>query len=98
MLSRVSLPPLGSLVPIRDFEAEGEAQMICRDDFWAGMITKRSRVFRQDNDAKSAKHIMKYLVNKKRLVTLKIQIEMGDDKKPLDHTDAGGEVDRQLAA
>jgi hypothetical protein len=92
------LPPLGSLVPIQKFEAEREVQLICRDDFWAGMIMKRSRVFRQDNDAKSAKHIVKYLLNRKRLVTLKIRIEMGDDKKPLDQTGAGGEVDRQLAA
>jgi hypothetical protein len=74
MLSGVFLPPLGSLVPIRKFEAEREAaQLICRDDFWAGMITKRSRVFRQDNDAKSAKHIVKYLVNRKRLVILKFR-------------------------
>jgi hypothetical protein len=97
MLSRVPLPPLGSLVPIRNFEAEREAQLICRDDFWASMITKRSRVFRQDNEVKSAKHIVKYLVNRKRLVTLKIQTEMGDDKKSLDHR-CWWEVDRQLAA
>jgi hypothetical protein len=69
-------------VPIQKFEAEREVQLICRDDFWAGMIMKRSRVFRQDNDAKSAKHIVKYLLN----------------RKPLDQTGAGGEVDRQLAA
>lgn len=78
--------------------AEREAQLICRDDFWAGMISKGSRVFRQDNGAKSAGHIVKYLVNRKRLVTLKIQAEMGDDKKTLDQTGAGAEVDRQLAA
>lgn len=78
--------------------AQRETELATRDAFWAGLISKGSRMFRQDNGVFSARHIIDYLVNRKRPVTLKIQKELVDDKKTLDQTGAGIEVDAQLAA
>lgn len=74
-----------------------ETELATRDSFWAGMIAKGSRMFRQDNGAHSARQIVDYLVRRKRPVTLKIQEELVDEHKTLDETGAGVEVDSQLA-
>lgn len=78
--------------------SQRETELATREAFWAGMISKGSRMFRQDNGAQSARHIVDYLVSRKRPVTLKIQEELVDEKKTLDETGAGLEVDAQLAA
>ena len=78
--------------------AQRERELAARDSFWAGMIAKGSRMFRQDTGAQSARHIVDYLVSRKRPVTLKIQEELVDQNKTLDETGAGLEVDAQLAA
>lgn len=74
-----------------------EQQIRTRDDFWAGMIAKGSKMFRQDRDAQSAREIVDYLVQKKKPVVLKVQEEMVDENKTLDETSAGIEVDTELA-
>lgn len=78
--------------------AQRETELATRDSFWAGMISKGSRMFRQDQGETSARHIVDYLVSRKRPVTLRIQEELVDEKKKLDETGAGLEVDAQLAA
>jgi len=77
--------------------AQRERELATRDTFWAGMITKGSRMFRQDQGPQSARQIVDYLVARKRPVTLKIQEELVDQHKTLDATGAGLEVDAQLA-
>jgi len=77
--------------------AQRERELATRDSFWAGMIAKGSRMFRQDRGPQSARQIVDYLVARKRPVTLKIQEELVDQNKTLDETGAGLEVDAQLA-
>lgn len=59
---------------------------------WKSMIEQGSKVFRHDAGRESGLHIIQYLMDRKRPVTLDIQREMVDKGLRLDQTSAGAEV------
>lgn len=69
-----------------------EEQLKKESILWKPLIDQGSRVFRQDNDHISGEAIIRYLINRKRPVTLDIQHEMVDKKMTLDQTAAGSEL------
>jgi len=74
-------------------EGKKREQQLCENsNMWKKMIDKGSKVFRQDRAAESAYEIIKYLVDKKRPVTLDIQKDLVDKGLSLDGTAAGQEV------
>jgi chromosome segregation ATPase len=74
-----------------------EHQLMTKPAFWAGMIAKGSRVFRQDQEAESAMEIVNYLIARKRPVILDIQRQMVEENMTLDQTGAGAEVQAEIA-
>lgn len=73
-----------------------EYQLANTEEFWAGMIGRGSTILRHDKGNESALTIVRYLLNRKSKATYAIQKELIDDKKPLDETAAGGEVQEQV--
>jgi hypothetical protein len=69
-----------------------EEQLRTNQDKWSFMISKGSKMFRQDRGATSAVEIVRYLVSRQSTVILTIQRELVDEKKDLDKTGAGKEV------
>jgi hypothetical protein len=74
-----------------------ERDLSIRKDFWAGMVEKGSKVFRQDNGRISATKIIQFILAQRRRITLEIQKEMASGKT-LDETGAGQEVQADMAA
>jgi hypothetical protein len=72
-----------------------ETELKENPNMWKRMIEQGSRVWRQDEDGKSAWEIIRYLISIKRPVTLKIQEEMSKGAT-LDETAAGQEVYAEL--
>lgn len=68
---------------------ERERELATGEAFWAGMIKKGSRLFRQDNGIQSARQIIDNLVNRRQPVILKIQEELVTEGKTLGQTEAG---------
>lgn len=64
--------------------------------FWGNLIAHGSKVFRQDRDQESAEEIINYLVERRKDMVLDIQREMVTEKKTLEQTSAGGEVQAEL--
>jgi hypothetical protein len=77
-----------------------ERELKDRPDFWGSMIGQGSKVFRQDSERASAREIIKYLVSKRGsgAMTLRVQDQMVNQGLTLDQTDAGREMQGQLAA
>jgi hypothetical protein len=75
-----------------------EKELTTTELFWMRMLKRGSKLFRQDNGVQSARKIVDYLVDRKLLVTLKIQEELVTEKKTLDQTGAGLEIGAQLNA
>ncbi|KAF1940628.1 hypothetical protein EJ02DRAFT_406290 [Clathrospora elynae] len=69
-----------------------EKELKQQPQLWKRMIDYGSQVFRHDQEKTSALKIIKYLVARKRPVTLDIQREMVDQKLELLQTGAGGEL------
>jgi hypothetical protein len=71
-----------------------------KNEFWGSMIERGSKVLRQDNGRVSARSIIEYLVKNRTpanaSVALAIQKEMVDDRKTLDQTGAGQEMNAQI--
>ena len=84
-----------------EVEERHETELKTKSDFWGSMISKGSRVFRQDNDKVSAREIIHYLVKKRTPqnpgATLAIQRQLVDQGKKLVDTDAGKEMASELA-
>lgn len=59
---------------------------------WARMLNQKAKYMRQDQNEASAEEILKYLINRRRPVTLKIQRELVDERKEIGQTEAGAEV------
>lgn len=82
-------------------EEEGskrEAQLIQTPEFWGWMISKGSKTFRHDNSFASAKKLLHYfLPDWKDKITLDLQQQMVDEKKPLHETGAGMELASVIA-
>jgi hypothetical protein len=79
-------------VPSEATGANREQELKTQPIFWKYMIQHGSEVFRQDRGRKSGAEIVKYLIQKRRPVTLDIQREMNDKKMLLLDTGAGVEV------
>lgn len=82
------------LVP-RNIALAREQELKESDDFWAGMIRRKSKVLRQDQDAVSAQMIIRYILAQRHQVTLQIQKEMASGTT-LDQTSAGREVNEEI--
>ncbi|KAL9636120.1 MAG: hypothetical protein Q9164_003025 [Protoblastenia rupestris] len=72
--------------------AEREQQLQGDKKFWKDMIEKDSKVFRQDRGKASGEEIIRYLVGRRKRVTLQIQHELVKQKKTFAQTGAGVEV------
>lgn len=75
---------------------ERENQLMTTDEFWGGMIKKGSWVFRHDQQHISGQQIISYLLDRNQRSTYRIQREMVDQRKTLDQTAAGAEVQEQV--
>lgn len=71
---------------------EREEQLKREPQLWKKMIDHGSKVYRHDNEKRSATKIIDYLIARKRPVTLDIQREMVDQEKDLVDTGAGSEL------
>jgi len=76
-------------VTAENISVQREKELKSNPDFWKEMIDHGSQVFRQNKGKESALEIVRYLIAKKRPVTLGIQVEMVDEKKDLVDTSAG---------
>ena len=85
-----------SYVPDEATGQRRERELSTEPIFWKHMIEHGSQVFRQDKGRKSGTEIVKYLINKRRPVTLDIQREMVDQRRQLLETGAGAEVATQV--
>jgi hypothetical protein len=69
-------------------------------DYWGEMMDRGSKVLRHDRGRRSAKDILKYLIDQRtlnnRATPLAIQREMMVERKPLSQTGAGAEMMSQL--
>lgn len=77
--------------------ANREKELMGRPEFWKTMIDRGSRVFRQDQGRESALEIIKYLLDRKKKVTLDIQRDMVEKGFSLSQTGAGREVEAEAA-
>ncbi|EED19617.1 conserved hypothetical protein [Talaromyces stipitatus ATCC 10500] len=100
---RLSCVVLGTtmwgLVPVNT-AIKREIELKQNEEFWAGMIRKGSKVFRQDNGLVSALAIIRFILSKRSRdapggVTLQIQEEMARGAT-LDETAAGREVNAEI--
>ncbi|CAN9268673.1 unnamed protein product [Alternaria alternata] len=73
----------------KDAAIQREKELKEQPQLWKKMIDHGSVVFRHDKKEASALKIIKYLMKKKRPVTLDIQREMVDEKRELIDTGAG---------
>jgi hypothetical protein len=65
-------------------------------EFWGDMIREGSTTYRHTGDHHSAMNIISHLLNKHTTTVLGLQIEMVDQKKSLDDTEAGREVESEM--
>ncbi|KAG9251957.1 uncharacterized protein F5Z01DRAFT_727803 [Emericellopsis atlantica] len=77
--------------------AQREHELRTKPEFWAGMISKGSRVMRQDNGAESAREILRCILSQRHRVSLDLQREMASGKT-LDQTAAGRAVQAEMEA
>lgn len=76
----------------KDVKGEGPARekQLKEDlELWGSMIEHGSEVMRQDNGKMSGIDILRYLINRKKKITLDIQRELVDQNRPLEDTSAG---------
>lgn len=73
-----------------------EEQLRTQPDFWAKMVEKGSKIFRHDRGAESATEIVNYLISRKQRVVLDIQRELVDERKALQETAAGTEIQAEI--
>jgi hypothetical protein len=73
-----------------------EQQLCTSPKTWKRMIDFGSKVMRQDQDENSASEILQYLIQRRKPITLDIQVELVDNKKSLNETGAGQELHAEL--
>jgi hypothetical protein len=73
-----------------------EQQLCASPKMWKRMIDFGSKVMRQDQNENSASEILQYLIQRKKPITLDIQVELVDNKKSLNETGAGQELHAEL--
>ncbi|KAL7907857.1 P-loop containing nucleoside triphosphate hydrolase protein [Trichoderma velutinum] len=74
-----------------------EHDLSTKQEYWAGMVSRGSKVLRLDKGVVSALAVIEHIFAQRRRITLDIQQEMADGKT-LDETRAGQEVEKDLAA
>ncbi|KAM6479274.1 P-loop containing nucleoside triphosphate hydrolase protein [Trichoderma sp. SZMC 28011] len=74
-----------------------EHDLSTKPEYWAGMVSRGSKVLRLDKGTISALAVMEHIFAQRRRITLDIQQEMASGKT-LDETSAGQEVQADLAA
>lgn len=73
-----------------------EHQLKTTPTFWGSMVSRGSRVFRHDSDENSGVAIIQYLLDRKDKPVYHIQREMVNEKKTLEETAAGSEVQAEM--
>jgi hypothetical protein len=73
-----------------------EQQLRDTPEFWGNMVARGSRMFRHDRGTSSGADILNYLLQLAGKSTYAIQVDMVDNKKTLDQTAAGAEVQDQV--
>lgn len=82
--------------PVTQSEEQREEQL--KTNFWAPLISKGSRVVRQDREKQSGTEIIESIINRQTRVTLSIQHELVDQGKTVADTFAGNEVLQEMQA
>lgn len=67
-----------------------------KNTYWKPMLQDGSKMFRHDNTALSALNIVNYIMGLKQPAVLDIQRQIVDEKRTLDDTPVGQEVQREL--
>ncbi|KAL9116166.1 MAG: hypothetical protein Q9227_000536 [Pyrenula ochraceoflavens] len=80
----------------KDMGESRESQLKTIDTFWGTMVTRGSQVFRHDSAETSGAAIIKYLLDRGDKPVYQIQDEMVNNKKTLDETAAGSEVQTEM--
>ena len=70
-----------------------EADLKDTAEFWGDMVKEGSAMYRHTRDFHSAMNIILYLINRHSTTILELQKEMVDQKKSLDDTNAGRELE-----
>ena len=73
-----------------------EAELKNTAEFWGDMIKEQSAVYRHTDDYHSAMNIISHILNKNSTTVLGLQKELVDERKALDDTEAGREVERDM--
>lgn len=76
--------------------AEREGELVSTSDFWGWMKSQGSKVCRHDGDRASALRLVEHFVTKGSQVVLDIQHQMVEEKKDLNETSAGIELEAEL--
>ncbi|RYP22870.1 hypothetical protein DL765_001466 [Monosporascus sp. GIB2] len=66
-------------------------------EFWGDMIREGSTVYRHTDDHNSAINIISFLADRDTKTVLGLQAEMVDQKRSLEDTEAGREVDKEMS-
>lgn len=74
-----------------------EHDLSTKPEYWAGMVSRGSRVLRLDKGVFSAMAVIEHILAQRRRITLDIQQEMASGKT-LDETSAGQEMQADLIA
>ncbi|KAJ3524909.1 hypothetical protein NM208_g11865 [Fusarium decemcellulare] len=80
----------------KDEAEKREAELISTPDFWGWMLGKGSSCQRHDNTALSARRIVNALASDGKLITTNLQKQLVDEKRTLDETSAGKELQSEM--
>ena len=74
-----------------------ESQLVDTEEFWGWMKAQGSHIVRHQNNEDSARKILEQLMSSHSKVVLNIQQQMVEEKRTLDKTDAGIELESEIA-
>jgi hypothetical protein len=75
-----------------------EAELRKEADFWGDMVDMGSKMFRHYGNPQTALQIVDYIMQLRAAVVLDVQRQMVDEKRTLNETTAGQEVQKELLA
>jgi hypothetical protein len=73
-----------------------ETELALSSEFWRDMIDRGSKTFRFDGAKEIALKVCGYIINRNEVMTLALQHQLVDEKKPLHKTDAGLEIEQEI--
>ncbi|KAK0610823.1 P-loop containing nucleoside triphosphate hydrolase protein [Immersiella caudata] len=76
--------------------ASREAELTSTGSFWGDMVARGSKVYRHDGSFDSASSILTQVLSASQRTVLHIQRQMVDQRRDLDQTDAGMELEAEL--